>query len=65
VVLSGILDPLVHAYTNDAYTNDTPKRHLLASNRVVRAIMHVCATLSSTATRLREQKSFKKKKNNK
>jgi hypothetical protein len=46
----GILHPLVHAHINE-----DPVGHLLASNRVVLAIMHVCAALSSTATRSREK----------
>jgi hypothetical protein len=46
----GFLDPLMHAYINEI-----PKNHVLASNRVVWAIMHVCATLRSAATRLREK----------
>jgi hypothetical protein len=46
-----------------AYINETPKRHVLASNLVVWAIMHVCVTPRSAVTRLREKNTKKKKKN--
>jgi hypothetical protein len=46
-----------------AYINEAPKRHVLASNLVVGAIMHVCAAV----TRLREkiQKIISKEKSHK
>jgi hypothetical protein len=50
------LDQLLHAPINE-----TLKGHLLASNRVVWAIVHVHATLGSTGARLRE-KDVKRKK---
>jgi hypothetical protein len=41
----GILDPLMHAHINEISD--------FATNCVVRAILHACATLGSTGTKLR------------
>jgi hypothetical protein len=58
----GILDPLMHAYINE-----TPKWHVLASNRVVWAITYVCATLvrplRDSDEKIKKIKKIKWKKN--